>query len=305
MRSRPGSVVNRFLAIRSLEMVKWKHTISTPLFIAEASSNHGRDLARAKAFRGCGGGCGLRRGQIPAFQDRPHVRAGDPGAKPQAPGPRANGNCRFPIWRRWPNTVRPGKSSFPARPSIWKRWPSWRPSSISTRSRPMNCWSRDLAEGLRPHRQAGGAVHRHGHAWRKFMTAAALPAGCGRARRHAAALRFGLSHPGRGSQSFRHRHHPRRHRPARRLVRPHAPARGDRTRGASLGRAGGRIPSRSRRQGRGICRRPLLAAGRNRAGHRAHPRKPRRRRQPASRVRSRPKFPTANGAPIPATACGR
>ena len=66
---------------------------------------------------------------------------------------------------------------------------------------------------------------------------------------------------------------------SRRLVRSHAQPRGDRARGPSLGREHGGIPSRSRRHGRRIRGRPLLAARRDRAGDRAHPRRDARRRR--------------------------
>ncbi len=51
--------------------------------------------------------------------------------------------------------------------------------------------------------------------------------------------------PAQEANLFRHPPDPRRHGPADRLVRPYPPPRRDRTRGASLERGGGGIPSRS------------------------------------------------------------
>ena len=92
-----------------------------------------------------------------------------------------------------------------------------------------------------------------------------------RARHHALALRFGLSDAAQGMQSRRHRNHAHGDRLADRLVGSHARARRDRARGVALGREHGGVPHRYRRAGRGISRRPLLAAARDCAGDRAHP----------------------------------
>ena len=174
-------------------MVKWKLHHSAPIFIAEASSNHGRDLDARPGLCRRGGRCRLRRGQVPAFQDRPHVRARDPGAKPQAPGPRANGNCRSPIWRRWPNTVRRGKSSFPARPFYLEAVAELAPFVDFYKVA-----SYELA-GRRPARRPAPRPASRWccpPAWRPWTRSSPPPRRLqrrGRARHHPAALRFGLS----------------------------------------------------------------------------------------------------------------
>ena len=194
--------------------------MSQPDFIAEASSNHGRDLvARARLCR-CGRRCRLRRGQIPAVQDRPHVRAGNPVAERQAPrAPRmgiaagASGAAGRALSRaRHPVFLHALLSA--------KRWRSSRPSSISTRSRPTSCWSTPLLEGLRRNRQAGRAVHRHGDDGRDRGRRRHAEAR-GRQRHHPAALRLRLSDAGRRKPTVRHRRHPRRHGLRDRLVRSH------------------------------------------------------------------------------------
>ena len=151
------------------------------------------------------------------------------------------------------------------------------------------------ARSLRGQRQARGAVHRHGDDGRN-RGRRRHPEARRRQRHHPAALRLGLSDAGRRRQSFRHRGHSRGHGLRGRLVRSHAQARRDRARRASLGRGGGGIPSRSRRRRRRIRRRPLLAAGRNRPGHRAHPReRGRRRHGPESFAAVRSRRPRVAG----------
>ena len=294
--------VNRFLAIRSLDLVKWNRA---PLFIAEASSNHGRDLDRARAFVDAAADAGCDAVKFQLFKiDRmfaPEILAQSPKHRARA----RMGIAAARIWRRWPNTVRRGASSFPARPSIWKRSTELAPFVDFYKVASYELLVTDLLKACAAHRQAGGAVHRHGDDGRDHHGRRHAESGR-RARHHPAALRFRLSDAGGRSQPVRHRR--------RSATRPGCKTGwSDHTRRpAVIERAvhrwdasGGGIPSRSRRPGRRICRRPLLAAGGNRAGDRAHPRKPCRRRhglQGPAAVRT---CPTANGAPIPSTACAR
>ncbi len=88
----------------------------SPRFIAEASSNHARDLSRALAFVDAAADARLRRGEVPALQDRPHVRARNSRPERQASRTRANGNCRWRIWRRSPNIAGVAPSQFSCTP---------------------------------------------------------------------------------------------------------------------------------------------------------------------------------------------
>src|SRR6185503_15396102 len=110
-----------------------------PLFIAEASSNHGRDLSRAKAFVDAAADAGCDAVKFQLFKiDRMFA----PEILRQSPKHRARAEWELPLAHLAPlaEHCSARKIQFSCTPSIWKPSPSWRPLSISTRSLPMSCW---------------------------------------------------------------------------------------------------------------------------------------------------------------------
>ena len=187
------SLVNRSLSQRSLKTVKDGRIALTRAAFHRRSFQQPRPRPVARAgLRGCRGRCGLRRGQIPALQDRPHVRAGNSGAKRQASRARANGNCRSRIWRRWPNAVRQREIQFSCTPFYLEAVEELRPFVDFYKVASYELLVTPLLEACA--RTGKPVVLSTGMATMdEIMAAAATLQQRRRARHHAAALRLGLS----------------------------------------------------------------------------------------------------------------
>ncbi len=134
-----------------------------PIFIAEASSNHRARSGPRAGLRRCRSRCGLRRSEVPAVQDRSHVRAGNSCAKRQTSRPPRMGiaECALrPAGRtlfetRNPILLHAVLSRSGGRASSVRRFLQGRVLRASGERSPQK-------PQASTHRQAGGTLDRHG-----------------------------------------------------------------------------------------------------------------------------------------------
>ncbi len=229
-----------------------------PIFIAEASSNHDRDLGRALAFVDAAADAGCDAVKFQLFKiDRMFA----PEILSRSAKHRARAQWELPRAHLGPLADQCAKRGiqFSCTPFYLEAVAELLPYVDFYKIASYELLVTPLLEACAATQKP--IVLSTGMAtMEEIVTAAETLKRAGAVDLTLAALRVGLSDAGGRSQPFRHRSHPRCHRLQGRLVGSHKASRSHRTRRASLGRDCGGIPSRPRRRRRGICVRPLLAA---------------------------------------------